>query len=171
MMLRMTALVSIPFKRESVSKANVKHRIVDHVIKSFNSLQTGKRIQRRVSRGGKLLTPIRFNSLQTGKRIQSPRLFVGQNVSIPFKRESVSKVNVLTGGVVSIPFKRESVSKSVTRKDISLDSDGFWFQFPSNGKAYLNLDAETSASGGFEVQVSIPFKRESISKNPYRKRP
>ena len=35
------------------------------------------------------------------------------------------------------------------------------FQFPSNGKVYLNLDVRTRVGG--RVCVSIPFKRESIS--------
>ena len=36
------------------------------------------------------------------------------------------------------------------------------FQFPSNGKAYLNAIAVVS-TGCSRIQVSIPFKRESIS--------
>ena len=60
-------------------------------------------------------------------------------VSIPFKRESVSKDGtVLTAtseATVSIPFKRESVSKEIRQTD-----------YP------------------FITYVSIPFKRESVSK-------
>ena len=38
--------VSIPFKRESVFRANMmRHKVIDHV--GFNSLQTGKCIQSR----------------------------------------------------------------------------------------------------------------------------
>ena len=60
-----------------------------------------------------------FNSLQTGKRIQSRVIVCACDgavllVSIPFKRESVSKVN-FDGTIVEW-----------------LDM----FQFPSNGKAY-----------------------------------
>ena len=61
-------------------------------------------------------------------------------VSIPFKRESLSKANKMTipkkMAIVSIPFKRESLSK-VTSKRIP----------PQNPHC-----------------VSIPFKRESLSK-------
>ena len=44
-------------------------------------------------------------------------LLTGTRVSIPFKRESVSKDLILKGmsvvWLVSIPFKRESVSKDI----------------------------------------------------------
>ena len=65
----------------------------------------------------------RFNSLQTGKPIQRHNMMQSlpqdaEMVSIPFKRESLSKVQnkvgrTLTQSVagVSIPFKRESLSK------------------------------------------------------------
>ena len=84
-----------------------------------------------------------FNSLQTGKRIQSDRVSDDNGdlviVSIPFKRESGSKVQserderVLTMLIVSIPFKRESGSKA----DVAIAQyvTAVAFQFPSNGKA------------------------------------
>ena len=88
--------VSIPFKRESVSKGyHVQHDTTASFF-CFNSLQTGKRIQ-RIGRACK----------------QSNQ----QQVSIPFKRESVSKAEYYSYWIrakwpyVSIPFKRESVSK------------------------------------------------------------
>ena len=60
----------------------------------FNSLQTGKRIQSGDIVGAEIAVD-GFNSLQTGKRIQSRRAKATQQqhsfVSIPFKRESVSK--------------------------------------------------------------------------------
>ena len=63
-------------------------------------------------------------------------------VSIPFKRESVSKEedkdeSFSRGNNVSIPFKRESVSK-VRALELALSL----------------------------TEVSIPFKRESVSKEP-----
>ena len=63
-------------------------------------------------------------------------------VSIPFKRESVSERNLkerqlLRSWSVSIPFKRESVSEPGAVWVIkSIIPE---FQFPSNGKAYLNF--------------------------------
>ena len=136
--------------------------------RSFNSLQTGKpiqRLQREKDQGAKERC---FHSLQTGKRIQRlalralyadqdefpfpsngkaypKRLCTGcmdsvtQTVSIPFKRESLSKALTLVSAswrsLVSIPFKRESLSKVTRVKK--------WSRLPL---------------------VSIPFKRESLSK-------
>ena len=61
---------------------------------------------------------ISFNSLQTGKHIQrelhKARRKNGHGVSIPFKRESISKAEQLT---LHLPGLKK-------------------FQFPSNGKAY-----------------------------------
>ncbi len=63
--------VSIPFKRESVSKVKcLITRIAGIQTLSFNSLQTGKRIQRHPPQN-RYSPSERFNSLQTGKRIQS----------------------------------------------------------------------------------------------------
>ena len=87
--------VSIPFKRESGSKA--AQDAIDRLWKNgFNSLQAGKRIQ--------------------SKRIEVLRERI-KTVSIPFKRESGSKVKLkmveeYLGQLVSIPFKRESGSKA-----------------------------------------------------------
>ena len=88
-------IVSIPFKRESLSKVRVADTDEAHW-HGFNSLQTGKPIQSETY-------------AQTGKEKSIL-------VSISFKRESLSK-----GGstnlpdhiveIVSIPFKRESLSK------------------------------------------------------------
>ena len=112
-----------------------------------------------------------FNSLQTGKPIQRKMARVGPR--------SLSKV--------SIPFKRESLSKEY---NATLNSvrNLTGFQFPSNGKAYpkptgnsVVNSSDTSfnslqtgkpiQSGGYEIAitatagvVSIPFKRESLSK-------
>ena len=67
--LHKVAKVSIPFKRESISKA--------------------------LSKQGKRLIKRSFNSLQTGKHIQSSvkakHDAANARVSIPFKRESISK--------------------------------------------------------------------------------
>ena len=165
--------VSIPFKRESVSKATLgvvmafslmvfvfqfpsngkaypkwRHGIEDDYSSQpmFQFPSNGKAYPKQ----NILNNPVNvksFNSLQTGKRIQSA--FGGSssapknlNVSIPFKRESVSKDREDTPAerrkaVVSIPFKRESVSKVITQ---TLVGEG-------------------------ETKVSIPFKRESVSKD------
>ena len=85
----------------------------------FNSLQTGKHIQSEEAEEAEVERLIRFNSLQTGKHIQSissRRKGSKSRVSIPFKRESISKASLIDFGTikikkVSIPFKRESISK------------------------------------------------------------
>ena len=68
---------------------------------------------------------------------------VGRNsVSIPFKREGLSEL-IYPAGVgmdtlVSIPFKREGLSEP----DFGFEPETvalFKFQFPSNGKVFLNL--------------------------------
>ena len=63
---------------------------------SFNSLQTGKCIQRKKTGVNQSQSRKQsFNSLQTGKCIQSKYMgisdYSSNRVSIPFKRESVSK--------------------------------------------------------------------------------
>ena len=63
--------VSIPFKRESVSKVVLSTTYSKNL--SFNSLQTGKRIQRALWSQEITETVACFNSLQTGKRIQSKK--------------------------------------------------------------------------------------------------
>ena len=67
-------------------------------------------------------------------------------VSIPFKREGVSKdgywkhhIGTVNIGLVSIPFKREGVSQSsltIARYRAITCVAIQWFQFPSNGKVY-----------------------------------
>ena len=112
--------VSIPFKRESLSKVSQypqlsalnwfqfpsngkpypkkelsmsKHR---YGRIGFNSLQTGNPIQSKVTQHGNDYK-VSFNSLQTGNPIQrdsqSAEFGVGVTVSIPFKRETLSKVH------------------------------------------------------------------------------
>ena len=112
-------IVSIPFKRESISKETPPSRRWPWMSYSFNSLQTGKYIQRlqRFFCTGQISTEFQFpsngkvypkppsrkargvfsfsfNSLQTGKYIQSLETDESTDttsVSIPFKRESISK--------------------------------------------------------------------------------
>ena len=63
--------VSIPFKRESISKDTYSEikGLFNEI--SFNSLQTGKHIQSIPTTELVSLRATRFNSLQTGKHIQS----------------------------------------------------------------------------------------------------
>ena len=165
--------VSIPFKREKLSKSRCFRKSECREIGSFNSLQTGKNYPRSLD---DLFDPnkrFRFNSLQTGKTIQrqtgpTQRDYPNYKVSIPFKREKTiqrqQRCRWLGWRVfkVSIPFKREKLSK-----DDLTDGMYSWFfpmfQFPSNGKNYPKLGK--GACGCVSVlTVSIPFKRENLSK-------
>ena len=191
--LHLLSQVSIPFKRESVSKVKMRMPLGCSTYICFNSLQTGKCIQRKIMECQRQEFAS-FNSLQTGKCIQSDfdlgtvdeeekfqfpsngkvypktrmveNVVEGLSVSIPFKRESVSKVIKFSINLVkikirvSIPFKRESVSKAFPKTVYpSVQTAGFnslqtgkciqsmnnakrhakriaEFQFPSNGKVY-----------------------------------
>ena len=61
-----TTLVSIPFKRESISKGS-KDRQTALLSLSFNSLQTGKYIQRRIKADGKVKEMRKFQFPSNGK--------------------------------------------------------------------------------------------------------
>ena len=113
---------------------------------SFNSLQTGKCIQSPVAKRHTHTQTKGFQFPSNGKvypKFSFLAIFmVVFLVSIPFKRESVSKVlftilsvKYSSGHGVSIPFKRESVSKGDTEEEVNGISS-YSFQFPSNGKVY-----------------------------------
>ena len=135
----------------------------------FNSLQTGKCIQRNRTNEETEADLESFNSLQTGKCIQSQEGSVfseqgSDQVSIPFKRESVFRVTRLeTEAViykVSIPFKRESVFRVRGRgrqRSFRIGS----FQFPSNGKVYSEVAAAEELGGEF---ATIRFQFPSNGK-------
>ena len=110
---------------------------------SFNSLQTGKCIQRR--RRSKM--SIRsskngFNSLQTGKCIQRALFLSLSRTFFSFNSLQTGKcIQSLDRNLgfcrrisVSIPFKRESVFRVLPEPSISAFPP--LFQFPSNGKVY-----------------------------------
>ena len=67
-------------------------------------------------------------------------------------------------GLVSIPFKRESRSKGfLSYSYCTATNYGKWFLFPSNGKAYPKVCVSADCRLWY-MDVSIPFKRESLSK-------
>ena len=87
----------------------------------------------------------RFNSLQTGKCIQRVRKFEScevRKVSIPFKRESVSKGIVKKFiSLLILQFQFPSNGKCIQSiVDSNLIGLGSLFQFPSNGKVYPKAD-------------------------------
>ena len=116
----------------------------------------------------------RFNSLQPGKPIQRVdlNLEIGgvhaeEIVSIPFNRESLSKdyIRAVGGGVgydlsfnslqTGKPIQSFSALARMLGRDV--------FQFPSTGKAYPKI-IKTLDPVERALLVSIPFKRESLSK-------
>ena len=114
-----------------------------------------------------------FNSLQTGKRIQSHRRDCTRRrrfVSIPFKRESGSKVdrmvqlNILTARV-SIPFKRESGSKDHSLRVAWQEANKF--QFPSNGKADPKSRADVRNTNNGTTTFQFPSNGKA---DPKRKK-
>ena len=134
------------FQFPSNGKAYPKQTLRDQVIDTyhcFNSLQTGKHIQRHIFMSTFLREMFQFPSngkpytKRGWKTVRANRVY---NVSIPFKRENISKAKILSPaarkGSVSIPFKRENISK---------------------GKGILFTL--------LLILVSIPFKRESIYKD------
>ena len=115
--------VSIPFKRESLSKGNARsQRRNARVSIPFKRESLSKEVATAL--GLTLALVFRFNSLQTGKPIQSLQI----------------RHRILNRVCVSIPFKRESLSKGELLYPFTV-----------------------------QVTVSIPFKRESLSKRPHFK--
>ena len=87
-------------------------------------------------------------------------------VSIPFKRESVSKVEFFCTTwnedlLFQFPSNGKVYPKPTTAERYVTETTEF--QFPSNGKAYPKYKLLTFDRGR-SSKVSIPFKRESVSK-------
>ena len=155
---------------------------------SFNSLQTGKWIQRMPGNPRKR-APKRFNSLQTGKWIQRTRLALQEAIGLSFNSLQTGKwiQSVLTSHrsrtplQVSIPFKRESgfrdtcISRNNNDNHVSIPfkrESGFRGSYPrgnnrrrgrfnslQTGKWIQSKIANSLRQR--TLKVSIPFKRES----------
>ena len=114
--------VSIPFKRESISKVYLSKTCIKR-IQCFNSLQTGKYIQSILN-----VQPI------------NPQ----EKVSIPFKRESISKadgryeIDIKSELKFQFPSNGKVYPKSLLSA-LRLPRFCLAFQFPSNGKVYPKL--------------------------------
>ena len=155
--------VSIPFKRESISKVRKRIRRIERgSLEGFNSLQTGKYIQslQLMAPSEQMLVSIPFKRESISKVVPSESFPIWFGVSIPFKRESISKDTPRASlrkplSRVSIPFKRESISKG---RQIYGAVKPCVFQFPSNGKVYPK--SRSAGRPGSRSWVSIPFKRE-----------
>ena len=117
-------------------------------MRCFNSLQTGRHIQRQgMFKIGYVI--VGFNSLQTGRHIQSRLFYLHQ--------EQDARFNSLQTGRHIQREKRTRIAFNRLTK----------FQFPSNGKAYTK-----ECGRHYRLRhchkVSIPFKREGIYKGRTR---
>ena len=167
--------VSIPFKREGIYKADRKDGCWTWW-RSFNSLQTGRYIQRekppeekdgdnnefQFPSNGKVYTKpylalpiavvlIGFNSLQTGRYIQRSRK----------DNEATTQARKF-----QFPSNGKVYTKKTTTREVSIAAPGK-FQFPSNGKVYTKW--KTLNPNSFFLHVSIPFKREGIYKDCFNR--
>ena len=190
--------VSIPFKRESGSKVlkgvDLTPEYTDQEFQfpsngkvypkltpssagtkrpvSFNSLQTGKCIQRRTFRkfeatteefqfpsNGKVYPKANaqfenvskdgFNSLQTGKCIQS--------------RMAGSSGNTRCGNLFQFPSNGKVYPKALTLKSYCLT---FLFQFPSNGKVYPKKKPEPLSYHARLIKFQFPSNGKVYPKRP-----
>ena len=88
-------------------------------------------------------------------------------VSIPFKRESISKVELqLHGPLQDQSFNSLQTGKHIQRQqERNVNKTIMKFQFPSNGKPYPKAIAHNAWDALSQWKVSIPFKRERIYKD------
>ena len=135
----------------------------------FQFPSNGKAYPKSKARSTKDLSRPSFNSLQTGRHIQSYISWYPMRgyikVSIPFKREGISKVQYVRPNVVQlVSFNSLQTGRHIQSLLQSFaDGSPLLFQFPSNGKAYPKFNL--MGSGIILPEVSIPFKREGISKD------
>ena len=115
--------VSIPFKRESISKGFCNPRHARFFYSGFNSLQTGKHIQSLYETLKTKITKLKFQFPSNGKAYPKrdtqrfkPRFdfamfqFPSNGKAYP-KTFCFDDFTILANVDVSIPFKRESISK------------------------------------------------------------
>ena len=162
--------VSIPFKRESLSKVMMPRRWSGLRWKSFNSLQTGKPIQSQnevsilewrvwvfqFPSNGKAY-PKRANQL-INSAFGSPFQFPSNGKAYP---KEFSKATNIYKSLFQFPSNGKAYPKLVNAEKGS-KVHRITFQFPSNGKAYPKWCSKNCSERGYNV--SIPFKRESLSK-------
>ena len=140
-------------------------------LESFHSLQTGTRITSWLEHTSARRDRISFHSLQTGTRITS------QDKQKQQQQHSVTSFHSLQTGkpiqspseeLVGLeervfPFPSNGKAYPKTRSAGILQPKYTVFPFPSNGKAYPKEQATANEQVNAN-EVSIPFKRESLSK-------
>ena len=113
-----------------------------------------------------------FNSLQTGKCIQRPwpwtRNFPNPEFQFPSNGKVYPKARTVMYSVVGYLVFQFPSNGKVYPKRVLLVLSWPWrnsFQFPSNGKVYPKFFSARPSVGCLCRRVSIPFKRESVSKD------
>ena len=168
--------VSIPFKRESISKVVFLIITVAHFV-AFQFPSNGKAYPKYIVALIELEDRYGFNSLQTGNRIrrshqQSAISNQQRGVSVKRKLLIAERQQPTAGSHYSIPFKRESISKG-EQESSQQRTRKTAFQFPSNGKAYPKTRScratrkslkkcFNSLQTGKHIQ-SIPPKRKNVN--------
>ena len=138
----------------------------------FQFPSNGKAYPKAIFPGSAVSWPTRsFNSLQTGKRIQS--LIIMQDalenfsVSIPFKRESVSKAGSVLEAYTIIGFNSLQTGKRIQSRKRAWGIHNHRFQFPSNGKAYPKFTPPVWYASGLNrfnsLQTGKPIQRQQRS--------
>ena len=165
--------VSIPFKRESVSKAVRNLQSDGTTTFCFNSLQTGKRIQSLASALGNEENISCFNSLQTGKRIQRENCDDARSIDGVFQFPSNGKAypkQERVGGAKKkgwSGFNSLQTGKRIQREEHRSHRSRYWsvgFQFPSNGKAYPKICRNMSSNP--VEQFQFPSNGKAYPKSP-----
>ena len=124
----------------------IRDAVIDSSVYGFNSLRTGRCIQRKKHTLSRRAKYISFQFPTNGK---------------VYPKEGAAGSVASNGPEVSIPYEREGVSKEeeVTPRESGVVK----FQFPTNGKVYpksfLHYRYSTQTDS-----VSIPYEREGVSK-------
>ena len=145
---------------------------VSTILASFNSLRTGKHIQRR-SPYLCVRSTLCFNSLRTGKHIQRNKRALskggeGGSVSIPYERESISKekltIIATEGSTCKFQFPTNGKAYPKSVKDATQKVHLSQFQFPTNGKAYPKEMLSKAYSIGLLVLFQFPTNGKAYPK-------
>ena len=146
----------------NVLSSSDTHRII-----TFQFPSSGKLLPNATSASSEGGLPS-FNSLQAGNSYQTrhpPAPKVGSQVSIPFKRETPTKLAICVINIKSSlsKFQFPSSGKLLPNTHIdSIASSTIEFQFPSSGKLLPNWRGDFLMN---PRKVSIPFKRETPTKH------
>ena len=162
-------MVSIPFKRESVSQVWIS--CCRWTLQKFQFPSNGKAYHKLKMKWTLKQRSACFNSLQTGKRITSYPVAVPKTNAIamfqfPSNGKAYHKANrqetlLRANRKVSIPFKRERVSQV----GATTPCNQVHFEVSIPFKRESVSQEATTRTLSVVCTVSIPFKRESVSQD------